>query len=513
MKEKIIYFLLVLILTILIIDIPSYILYFVSNTSDLVMPENHWSNIIIPVAALYLLLIVLGSILSLKWYRLAVLLLIIIITPVNIFISGSYLYSDYFMEYNMVTNSLVEKLSIIDIIFNFKIIILILQFIIPFIILWKIKPITFSKKYVLGPIAAISIILIILSVFKQEIYSSIPFIDTVKTYVSVFNDKKEYKKEEHNYSIKHNNQESLEVVTKLNNSRQQIFVLVIGSCQTKKHFSLYGYPRNTTPLLNELQDKLYLFTNVSAADDNKSTSISNMLSLYYNENNKYNIVNIIDLFKSAGFQTYWLSNNYMYEKDNIYNSIVGSSADEYLFTDNGLNMNSSTQDEVLVEYYDKIIHNDIEKKFIVLNLSGSCGNLTEEYNEEYNYFYNKFADEKETIINNYDNTIVQADYILNRIIEGLEISDSEAYMLYLSDTGINIENNQTEVTDIPFILWLSEEYKKTYAETAEILKNNTDRKYNTSYLFHSLLDLSQITYEKKEEDKSIFSKKPDKTNK
>lgn len=512
MKEKIIYFLLVLILIIFIVDIPSYILFFMAQSSDLIMPENHWSIIIIPVIAFYLLFLALGSILSLKQYRLVVLLLIILITPVNIFISSSYLYNDYFMEYNMFTNLLVEKISIVDIIFDFKMVLLILQFIIPFAILWIIKPINFSKKYAVSIMTAISVILIILTASKDEIYSNIPYIDAIKTYVSVLKDKKEYTKSKQQYNNNHNDIGSLEDVSKLNSSRQQIFVLVIGSCQTKNHFSLYGYPRNTTPLLNELQDKLFLFKNILSADDNKSKSVSNMISLYYDEKAKYSTVNIIDLFKNAGFKTYWLSNHYIYERDNIYNNIVGSSADEYLFTDNGFNSKNNMQDEMLIEYYDNIVHNDVEKKFIILHLSGSCGDLRDEYNEDYNYFYNKFADEKETIINNYDNTIVQADYILNRIIEGLEISDSEAYMLYLSDTGINIENNQTEVIDIPFILWLSEEYKKTYGKTAEEAKSNIEVKYNAANLLHSLIDLSQIIYKESEESKSIFSKNVSKIN-
>lgn len=505
MKEKIIYFLLVLILTIFILDIPSYVLFFLSQSSDLLVPKDHWSIITIPSIALFVLLIVLGNILSFNKYRLVLLLLIILITPVNTFISGTYLYNDYFIEYNIYASSLVEKPRVVDIIFDLNAVILLVQFIIPFIILWKIKPVKIGKKYIVNIMVSMSIILMITTALKKEIYNNIPYIETINTYLSVSNDRKCFQKELQKYHNQHNTLNSLKVIPTTNSSRQQIFVLVIGGCQTNKHFSLYGYQRNTTPLLNELHDKLFLFQNVSSADENRYKSVSNMISFNNEERNIYNAVNIIDLFKNAGFKTYWLSNHYIYEYNNVYNNIIGSSADEYLFTDNGYNSIKKTQDEVLIEYYDKIVHNNVEKKLIILHLIGSCGNLSEEYNEEYNYFYNKFADEKEIVVNKYDNTIVQVDYTLNRIIEGLEISNSEAYMLYLPDSSIDLEENKTEISNIPFILWLSEEYKKSYPATLRAVNNNLEKAYKVDTLMHSLTDLTQINYDKQDKSMSIFS--------
>ena len=49
----------------------------------------------------------------------------------------------------------------------------------------------------------------------------------------------------------------------MNNSEQpQTHIFIIGESATRNHMSIYGYPRNTTPVLDSLRDELAVFTNV-----------------------------------------------------------------------------------------------------------------------------------------------------------------------------------------------------------------------------------------------------------
>lgn len=504
MKAKIIYFLLVLILSLFIIDLPSFILLFIPS-DNFIMPENHWQNILIPFLAVYFLIITLGSFLNRKKYKLVIAVLLILTVPLNIIIAGMYIFDDYFMTYNIVTNIFIEQESILSIIFDFKTILLMIFLFIPFIILWKIKPVKITNKYISYGIMFLSILMIIITFSKSCINDNTPLFHKVKTYIKVSNDKKSYNEVKNRYNSEHGKIDTSSIKSINENSIQQVYVLAIGGCQSRNHFSLYGYPRNTNPLLNELSDKLFLFKNVYAANEDKFKSVSHMITFDY-DNGSYKLINIIDLFKNAGFKTYWLSNHYIYEEGNIYNNIAGINADEYLFMNNRYNNYSRlSKDEALISYYEKILGSNEHKKFIVMHLSGSCGSYEESFNEDYNYFYNKFADEKESIVNNYDNTIVQADYILNRIIEGLEINDSISYMLYVPDTGADILNKHSEY-EIPFILWLSEEYKKSYPEIPEAANRNIYKYYKADTLMESISTLSQIK-NNRDESRSIFSKK------
>lgn len=508
MKEKIIYFLLTFILTLFIIDMPEFILLFISSNSQAVV-ETQWQYIIIPNLAVYLLLLSFSNFFETKMYKLAVTILLILTIPFNVVISGIYLFNDIYTN-NIVTNMAVEHKNILNIILNFKMLLLIVLFIIPFIILWKIKPVKISNKYISFGTALLSFTMIVATFLVSSISNSVPVINNIKTYIKVSNDKKYYNAVKEQYSKLHKKIEKNSVSHVEESSISQVYVLAVGGCHSKNHFSLYGYPRNTNPLLNELNDKLFLFKNVYTADEDRYKSLSHMITFNYNDESN-GLINIIDLFKSAGFKTYWLSNHYIYERENSYNNIVGSSADEYVFTDSGYGyFNKVQNDESLISYYEKILSSSEKKKFIVVHLSGSCDSFEENYNEEYNYFYNKYADEKEKIINDYDNTIVKADYILNRLIEGLEINDSESYMLFVADTGAEILT-QNSVEEIPFILWLSEEYKKTHMETASTAKENLSKYYKADSLPESIINLSHITYKYADESSSIFSKKYSKT--
>ena len=42
----------------------------------------------------------------------------------------------------------------------------------------------------------------------------------------------------------------------------QLIVVVIGESSDKNHYSLYGYPRKTTPLLEDMADELFVFQDV-----------------------------------------------------------------------------------------------------------------------------------------------------------------------------------------------------------------------------------------------------------
>ncbi len=52
-----------------------------------------------------------------------------------------------------------------------------------------------------------------------------------------------------------------EVKTGMVDSIPQTIIVVIGESLTRNHMSLYGYPRNTNPLLSERKDNLYVYNN------------------------------------------------------------------------------------------------------------------------------------------------------------------------------------------------------------------------------------------------------------
>src|SRR5690606_34549270 len=89
----------------------------------------------------------------------------------------------------------------------------------------------------------------------------------------------------------------------------QVFVLIEGESTNRNHMSLYGYHRDTNPLLSKFDD-LVVYTDVVSGYPSTWTSITAALTESNLENpvKSYNCFNIMDVCRSSGVRTYWLSN-------------------------------------------------------------------------------------------------------------------------------------------------------------------------------------------------------------
>lgn len=519
MKKNIAYYILLFILTVYIVDLPSIAALFTPPNYGEYIALKHWKNITVSYIALYFLLIWAGNFFSSKIFKIILVVFVILSLPVNMFITGYNLLYDIPLSYDVITTILETNTSetseFVSLISFNNILVVIILSIIPFIIIWKLQISYITVKYLPLFFLVVSLVIIGFTFDKKWATNAVPAISQVRSYMQVMQDKENFLKE-----VAKLGTQKITLSDNLSKDKKQIFVLVIGESQSKIHFSLYGYKRNTTPLLNELKDKLYLFQNIYAAHLYTAAAIPRMITFDYQDQNKENLINIMSFFKASGFKTYWISTQYIYDKSGSYYSAIAGLAEKKYFLNSGQfeeNYKTSYYDKDIIPYYQEIMQDKSDRKFIVVHLTGSHEAYDKRYTEEFRYFYNKNADIKEETINHYDNTIVQTDYVLNTIIEELEIQDVEAYMLYIPDHGTDVydvspneEGKRSRFTfpmyEMPFILWLSEEYKKAYPETVQAVKNNLEKAYKADTLMHSLTDLSQINYEKQDSSKSIFSK-------
>ncbi|NQU81789.1 MAG: sulfatase-like hydrolase/transferase [Bacteroidetes bacterium] len=87
------------------------------------------------------------------------------------------------------------------------------------------------------------------------------------------------------------------------------YLLIIGESSTRSHMELYGYHRKTNPLLVKRKHDLILYKHVISPHTHTISSLGKILTLghYGSPLRKYNST-IIQLFNSAGYKTYWISN-------------------------------------------------------------------------------------------------------------------------------------------------------------------------------------------------------------
>ena len=91
---------------------------------------------------------------------------------------------------------------------------------------------------------------------------------------------------------------------------REIYFIVIGETSRRRNWSLFGYPRATTPRLDALRDNLYSFGHITSNATNTIQSLPLALSrarvggaeTFHAEKS------IVGLLRQAGFETFWISN-------------------------------------------------------------------------------------------------------------------------------------------------------------------------------------------------------------
>ena len=151
------------------------------------------------------------------------------------------------------------------------------------------------------------------------------------------------------------------------------FLVIIGESATRRHWSLYGYERNTTPEMDSMED-LLVFRDLISSHSHTNPALGKALtSSLVSDPNTYAAPSIIDLANAAGFKTYWLSNQQrMGPYDNAV-SVLAEAATRKKFINLGFkkSLDSKSFDESLLPLLQDILAEPEKRKLIVVHLFGS----------------------------------------------------------------------------------------------------------------------------------------------
>ena len=306
------------------------------------------------------------------------------------------------------------------------------------------------------------------------------------------------------------------------NDSAEVYVLVVGETARSRNFQLYGYDRPTNPLLSNTSG-LLVFSNVRTQSNTTHKSVPMLLTAATADDHDrlYREKGILAAFREAGFYTVFLSNQ---QPNHSYIDFLGSQADEHLFireadddadaaaADGKANdVVAQTSDERLLPFLNKAMAEGHKKLFVVLHMYGSHFNYRDRYPQSRARFMpdtptDAKPDNRPQLVNAYDNTILQTDYILHRIIEKLRSTGAVAAMMYTSDHGENIFDDSRRLflhaaprpseydTDVPLLVWTSEAYGREHATTVDALKSNLNKGVQTSAsVFPTMLSIGGIS--------------------
>lgn len=305
--------------------------------------------------------------------------------------------------------------------------------------------------------------------------------------------------------------------------QREIYVLVVGESARYGNFSVNGYDRPTSPLLAKQTD-LIAYTDVLSTANLTNTAMQLIFTRAtpLDPETAHKEKALTDAFKECGFQVAWIANQSV---SNRFIQRITASADFTYFSTTDYDA-ANSYDGKLLDPLDEVLQEKNAKQFIVIHTLGSHFRYNARYPETFcrftpalhdNTTYNLNAENRELLVNSYDNSILYTDYVLNEIITRLEREEAVSTMIYLSDHGENIYDDDTRMAvhgnarpthlelHIPLFIWTSKPYIEQWPERVERMKNHKDRAVSTSNLFHSLLDIADITYPDEKAALSIAS--------
>ena len=326
----------------------------------------------------------------------------------------------------------------------------------------------------------------------------------------------------------------------------EVYVMVVGETARAHNFSLYGYPRNTNPLLSKTPG-IKAFPNVTTQSNTTHKSVPMLLSAASAEDFErlFHEKGILAAFKEAGFHTVFISNQL---PNHSFIDFLGEQADEHYFLKKEDALQGNHYDEDLLQKLDEILpkadasssahyHYRYRKLFVVLHSYGSHFNYQERYPRSFAYFKPDSRSEakpenRRDLLNAYDNTIRYTDYILHGIIErlqkweGVQTKTDGVYgqptsaMLYTSDHGENIFDDDRHLflhaapkasdyeLHVPFIIWTSEGFSKQYPDILKALGENRSKQVQSSLsAFHTMLGIGGIQTHYRQDEYSVASEK------
>lgn len=324
----------------------------------------------------------------------------------------------------------------------------------------------------------------------------------------------------------------------------EVYVMVVGETARTHNFSLYGYPRNTNPLLSKTPG-IKAFPNVTTQSNTTHKSVPMLLSAASAEDFErlFHEKGILAAFKEAGFHTVFISNQL---PNHSFIDFLGEQADEHYFLKKEDASQGNHYDEDLLQKLDEILpladasssaHYRYRKLFVVLHSYGSHFNYQERYPRSFAYFKPDSRSEakpenRRDLLNAYDNTIRYTDYILHGIIErlqkweGVQTKTDGVYdqptsaMLYTSDHGENIFDDERSLflhaapkasdyeLHVPFIIWTSDGFSKQYPDILKALGENRSKQVQSSLsAFHTMLGIGGIQTRYRLDEYSVVSGK------
>jgi len=282
----------------------------------------------------------------------------------------------------------------------------------------------------------------------------------------------------------------------------RIVLVVIGESASRRHWSLYGYGRDTNPAIRALGDEVLLFSDII------STCVGTQAAIRAMFDTSVSNIPVFPVFTDAGFKTHWFSTKHDQGIHDVEIAALVQACDQRVFL-------NGAYDETLIPLVEKAIATP-GRHIIFLNLFGSHVRYQDRYPTDQTVF--RGEGRKDDLIATYDNSIRYTDQVLAQLIEVLKQQREPSIFLYVSDHAEDIYDSTPDaylfrsdslatnpMYEVPFFVWASPEFRSANADFMTNVAKARNKPFTTNGLYHTVIDLARLTNPVADPAKSYFS--------
>lgn len=296
-------------------------------------------------------------------------------------------------------------------------------------------------------------------------------------------------------------------------------VIILGESFAKSHSSLYGYPKNTNPMLKKIVDEgnLFVFDDVQAP----GVFTAEVFKYILNENSRtsktkwYESTSVLEVFDVAGYDSYWISNQ---ERTGFVDNVSSNYSQlcrHVLFNDK----KETVYDDFLLK---NVIHPE-KNAIVIYHLYGQHPAFSLRYPSDYGKFkvdeYSVNNGNTKKILSEYDNATLFNDSIVAGIMNSYQNDD--VVIFYFSDHGMDIFESNPEYAghakwgveksvelgiQIPFMIYISPATQKNHPLLVEKIQKNLHRSFNTENLIYTIMDVAGLSFDDNRENEKTLLK-------
>jgi lipid A ethanolaminephosphotransferase len=289
-----------------------------------------------------------------------------------------------------------------------------------------------------------------------------------------------------------------------------LMIFFVGETVRSKNFGLSLEAPKTTP--NLVGHDLVYLPNTESCGTLTAVSVPCMFSPLslgeYTRSAFRGSENLTDVVARAGFNVHWWDNNT--GDQNIMRSRDWKKVDR--LWDPDVCYTGECTDAIFLPLIRETLDTIEEDTLLILHMIGSHGPAYHLRYMPQRAIFKPTCDTAEfsncttkEIVNSYNNSIVETDYVLSETIKLMSASKkADTAMIYVSDHGESLGEGglylhgapkflaPEEQTKVPFLIWLGRSYQERLGVSHDCLRNYADGPTSHDMLFHSVLGLLDL---------------------